>query len=267
MSEQDVNQVSEGAAEVEAGSGILRRLVMFLLRLGIVLVLGVCLGVAVYVGAPGLFRALTEPVAQNTADLETLRGDLESVLDREEREQERLRNQLNELGAELTETEELAVSQRAALEDLRERSEGMESRVDDLELLLERVSTAEETLVELEGRIAQLEATDPTAEAMIEGLVEQYGILRTMELVSRARAEIARDNYGLAEENLAAAVDGLQALRERDGGFGEDQLEAAIERLELAREALAESPTVANEDLDSAWRQLVELSEMGKRAP
>jgi chromosome segregation ATPase len=265
--EESRAKASGEVVEPSPGPSPIGWLIRFLLRLAIVVALGVILGAGVYVGVPALVRALMEPVVQNTADIEILEEELLALRDREEREQEQLRDQLNRLGAELTVSREQVASQQATLEDLNERAQQLESSQDDLDLLSGKMDTIESQLAELEGDLRQLEETDPEAEIAATTLLEKFAILRTMELVSRARLELLRDNPGLARENLEAAIESLQVLSEPGTGLEGDRLDSAVERLRLAEEALSENPAVANEDLDGAWRLLVELSAMHARDP
>ena len=76
-----------------------------------------------------------------------------------------------------------------------------------------------------------------------------------MTLISRARLELLQSNFGLAQENLEQARASFD-----DQLLGDDSpILAVLERLDLAIQALPDTPSVAAQDLEAAWRLLAEL--------
>ena len=84
-------------------------------------------------------------------------------------------------------------------------------------------------------------------------LATQVTMLRSMELLSRARLFLYQANYGLAEQDVAAA----RALIPTDTAVGE---EVAL-RLDRVIESLPDRPVTAADDLDIAWQLLLSPTE------
>ena len=133
---------------------------------------------------------------------------------------------------------------------------------------LKSVSGYEKSLDQLDKRIAALEdmlAETPVpdeaemaeADAVVE-LRAEVGVLKTMSLLSRSRAYLLQANYDLAVVDAENALTVLQAamvdLPEEKAGVAE----GLVERMRLALNNLPDNPVLAAEDLEIAWRTLVE---------
>ncbi len=114
----------------------------------------------------------------------------------------------------------------------------------------------EETLADQQSELEDLAEAEDEPSAELQALQDQIQRLQAMTLISRARLELLRANYGLAQENL----EGARAIFD-DQLLAEDSpIISVLGRLDLAIQALPDSPSVAAQDLEAAWRLLAEIN-------
>jgi hypothetical protein len=94
------------------------------------------------------------------------------------------------------------------------------------------------------------------------GLELQAGLLKSMELLSRARLFLYQSNFGLAKQDIQSARDLLANLLNSPGAAsiaqaGNINLAELVQRLDLALARLPEFPVAASDDLDIAWQLLL----------
>lgn len=244
----------------DEGPSVWSRIGRVVLRLVLVAALGIALGTALFFGVPALVRAWMEPVEANRAQIAALSTDLESL---QAEQADRLGSQADriaELAGDLATSRERIAELESQLERLDGGLSEVEAKQRQLERLTGRVDSLGSDLAAVEDDLDELKQSGPAAQQMVSALERRFQLLRAMELVSRARLEALRDNYGLAEENLAQAAESLDLLFVDSTGAERDALEGITSRLGLAQDELPENPTLAADDLETAWRQLVELS-------
>lgn len=197
-----------------------------LVRLGAVLLVAAAIVVAGLIGWPLLYNRYIAPIGTNTADLDEVRGRLDD-----------LDGRLEQLAAD-----------DATLGDR-------------LNTIDDRVSGLEDALAEHSRRLAELDAMDATlasdqSSARAE-LAREVSLLKSMELMSRARLFLYESNFGLAEADLAAARDLLAGLDEGTAGTSMEAIQVAVDRLDRTIESLPDFPVVASDDLDIAWQAML----------
>lgn len=202
-----------------------------LVRLGVVLLVVAAIAVASFVGWPILYSRYIAPIGANSADLDEVRDRLDA-----------LDGRLEELAAD-----------DAAIGD---RVSGLDDRLARIE---DAVSEHTARLAELDAMDAQLAAD--TSDARSE-VAREVSLLKAMELMSRARLFLYESNFGLAEEDLAAARELLAGLDEGTASTSMEAIRAAIDRLDRTLDALPDFPVVASDDLDIAWQAM-----LGKTPP
>jgi cell division protein FtsB len=205
----------------------------FLLRLiALLIILGV-IGLGLYYGLPLLYNKYIVPVEQNTAELTELQS-----------QQTQMEQELADLQSRM-ETMESQQSQNAStLTDLGGRMEEVESGI----------AAHTESLAALEEMQSELQAQD---EDMSAELQRQINLLKSMELMSRARLFMFQSNFGLARQDVKTARDLLMMVRTDAPEELVDDLNEVIRRLDLVLGSLPNFPVAARDDLDVAWQVLL----------
>jgi hypothetical protein len=111
-----------------------------------------------------------------------------------------------------------------------------------------------ESLAALEEMQSELQAQD---EAMSAELQRQINLLKSMELMSRARLFMFQSNFGLARQDVKTARDLLMMVRTDAPEDLVDDLNEVIRRLDLVLGSLPNFPVAARDDLDVAWQVLL----------
>jgi hypothetical protein len=211
----------------------IQRVVIFLLRLILVLILlaGISVGVAYLL--PMLYQKYIQPVNVNTTRLE------------------QLGNQLSTHEASL---EGLQTSVSSMQTEQVQQNQAVSSMDDRLQELNDQVTLHTRSLESLE-KIAN-QAREDNLELSRE-LTDQINLLKSMELLSRARLFLYQSNFGLARQDVQAAQNLLKMIQaDSPGNLGFD-LQEVIHRLDLALANLPTFPVAASDDLDIAWQILI----------
>jgi hypothetical protein len=82
-------------------------------------------------------------------------------------------------------------------------------------------------------------------------------LLKSMELLSRARLSMYQSNFGLAKQDVEIARDLLASIQPDAPQKLGTQLDAVILRLDLTLSNLPDFPVAASDDLDIAWQILL----------
>jgi hypothetical protein len=195
-----------------------------------VIVLG-AIGVGVYLAWPVVFDRYVQPVRDNTAEL---------VL---------LDERIAAAELRLTELEARAAAIEGVGESLTAIQAGVDDRVGSIEDL---IAAHRDRLDALDDAASRLEAAD---EAAASSTLTELGIVRSMELLSRARLFLYQANYGLAAQDLTAARSVLSDLE--PATENQAAIESTLFRIDLALGALPDRPVAASDDLDIAWQTLL----------
>jgi len=208
-----------------------------LLRLALVVLLGMVLGAGTYFGVTLAIRQLGAPTRANSARIAALEAQLAEGGELDQLRQQD-RDQLAEAEGRLDEQGRSMTELQAQLDDLG----GGQDR------LARQLTTLTDQLEQLTQRI---EADPPAAD-----LQRDLQLTRAMLSLVRARLWLVENNLGLAIAEVERARELLQPLAEAQPG--ETSLEAAIERLDFALIELNTRPLIAADDLEIAWKLLVE---------
>jgi seryl-tRNA synthetase len=211
-----------------------------------VLLLGIALGVAVYIGVPLGYRGLVEPSQVNADRIEVVQNDLEQNRSAAESLRamtgERLANfEANQVG-QGEKLAELQATLEALRADLADQADDLSSVNTQLDILTTAVSGLEEQLT---LAVEDSDDGDIRRELMIS---------RSMLYLVRARLWLLENNIGLARGEILRAR-GL--LAEADAAGELESVQAAIARLDFALEELNTTPLVAADDIEIAWKLLV----------
>ncbi len=158
---------------------------------------------------------------------------------------------------------DLADQQKAEIARLDGEIATLQARAATLEA---RADSVDQSLTALDASLAQLENmqklldnnfTIHKTEVLAE-LTNQLTLTRGIELVSRSRLYLSESNFGLAKDDLVSARNLLYTLLEKLPTDQVNALKIVIERLDMAIEKLPAYPVVAANDVDTAWRYLVD---------
>lgn len=235
------------------------RVIRLLLRYLVILVIGVGVGLAAYYGVPRVYRDAIEPIqlnAQRIADLES--------------EVERLNVRLQEGAAARSQSEAAFESrmsdQEGSIVALQEQVavltadlEGQSDRVGDALELQQTLSELQASLNEALTRVEALEEEADQASAIESDVDRRLLFMQSMILLTRARLWLSQDNLGLAQVDVQAARSAVAQASQANNG--EDLTTAAIlERLDRTLTDLKDNPVIAADEMEIAWRLLVEAS-------
>ena len=209
------------------------RFFRFLWRLFLLLLFLGFLSLALYLALPWLYQTFLRPVEQNTAQVRELQS-----------RQEQTTQELADLQTRLETIEGVQNEQDGSLTDLNNRMKEIQSEI----------SARTESLAAIERLQSELEEQNQEVSAELE---RQVNLLKSMELLSRARLSMYQSNFGLAKEDVQIARDLLAAVKPDAPQKLGTQLDAVILRLDLTLSNLPDFPVAASDDLDIAWQILL----------
>jgi len=251
-------------SEPEAGerkASLLSRVIRFLLRLLIVVLLGGVFGAAVYFGVPTLYRSAIEPMQVNAQRIAELEQALDQVQTTARRQVEQAGERLVEIEGRLAEQGEALAMMQAELEVVQTSLEGQRDRVSRLRNVVDRVEDLTYDMDKTVARVEMLESTLAEVELPAASIGRQLQLIRAMTLLTKARLWLVQDNLGLAAEEISTARDLLAEVvgAEQDGD--DEALGQIVDRLDLALADVRTTPIVAADELEIAWKLLIEATE------
>ncbi len=236
----------------------LKTLLRLLFRLVLVLIAGGILGAAIYYGLLTLYRQTINPLRTHTVRLNAIETrqafNQQQIDDRMAQFNQRLTDlesrraldleSLSALDAELTRFEATLRAQSTALIHL-----------DQIESGLSEVGAT----TALQGTLAaNLQATLESSDSPLARLQRELQVLRALELLNRSRLFMAQGNYGMATRDLEIAREILLMLEAEAPADQKATVVSWRQRLELAIANLPAAPVLAADDLEIAWRLLME---------
>ncbi len=207
---------------------------VFLFKLTLTLAILAALGIGLYIGVPIVYNKYILPVQNNTAQLTIL-----------ETRQQQLSAQLVTLQAQID-----AVSTQQA-DDIQSITE-LETRLKTLET---EIAAQTQTLAALEKSQVTLQNDNDAAKAELD---RQIKLLKSMELLSRARLFLYQSNFGLAKQDVQAARELLAEIQPTAPQPLNTELAEVVHRLDLTLASLPAFPVAASDDLDIAWQILLQ---------
>jgi hypothetical protein len=204
---------------------------VFLLRLVIIVIVLALVAIGLSFGVPLLYQKYIQPVQENTNQLEVLRTHLAE-------------NDIAIAG--------LQVSLEGALTAQAQQAQSLSDLEGALQKIEEQITAHTQALADLEKLQTSLQAQADATDAEV---VRQINLMKSMELLSRARLFMYQSNYGLARQDVQTARD-LLAEVQPTADFANDLAEV-IHRLDLTLFNLPTFPVAASDDLDIAWQILL----------
>jgi chromosome segregation ATPase len=172
-------------------------------------------------------------VEQNTSNL----AELESRQDQTEQ-------QLADLQTRLETIETVQNQHDQSLTELDQRTENIESEI----------AARTESLAALEKLQDELQTQSESVSAELE---RQITLLKSMELLSRARLFLYESNFGLARQDVQIARELLAGIEPEAPAPLANELDEVILRLDMTLSKLPDFPVAASDDLDIAWQILL----------
>ena len=213
---------------------VVKRVLIFFLRLILFLVILAALAAGAYFGLPILYEKYVRPVENHTAQLTKL-----------EDRQKTSETQIAELQTRLSTLEAAQPNQAESITDIESRLVVVEASITAHTQILESLNEMQANL------LADNEATRTEME-------NQIGLLKSLELLSRARLFLYQSNYGLARQDVQIARDLLVELQLDATEFKTLEVAEVVFRLDLVLKNLPAFPVAASDDLDIAWQVLMQ---------
>lgn len=286
---------TEAAPSPSTGQKFLRGLgwlAKFILRLLFVLVTGALLGLGIYwgvsYGIAAVNQQVFQPIQNHTRQLEDLESRYAQDFSRLNEHTQALQEQTQALQEQIDALERQGDATRQALDTLQTRLTASEALLAEVQTTLE---TAQESLDTLEGKqtalepdVTQLKTALAELETAIDSLAEDIAqtdkaidvlsatvkdeaplvtvrtevqLLKAMELLTRARVQLAQDNPGAAKTEVQEARNLLLNLGATLPTDQQSALAAIVQRLDLGLANLPDAPRLAADDLEVAWQLLV----------
>jgi hypothetical protein len=230
-----------------------------LLRILFVIVIGVILAVGVYLGVPKIYRDWILPVRENSARIAALEEGLGAAQETQDRRLDQFGDRLAAMEGKLASQVELLSEVQANLELLAEDDAAQAAQISDLEALEGQIEDLDDDLQATGERLDVIQEEMEDVGVPSEQLARQLQLIRVMELVNRARMWLVQGNFGLAAQQIETGTEAIEVLIE--GAEEEDvrsDLMAINAHLASAEERLRVSPVVADDELEIAWRLLLE---------
>lgn len=272
-SQNQVEAKQETAARVESSPqgkrmtapepSVARKVVRWIFRMLVVIFLGIALGAGIYYGVRRFYRDAIEPlqtmdqrtrqVETNVAELsETIREDKKSALE-----------EIADLKGKLAVQAEEIATLSSQLSRLETQAAEQAEALDEITGLREDIDQIQDDFTSLDGQLADLDELIQAEDLPAAQVRENLQLMRVMILLTRARLWVEQDNFGLAGEDVDAAI-GIMDEMMIDGTETEDQPDQALlaisEQLTLASDNLGDNPTLAEEELEIAWKLLFEAT-------
>jgi predicted RNase H-like nuclease (RuvC/YqgF family) len=189
--------------------------------------------VALFYLLPLLYDQYVRPLEQNTVRVSQLQS-----------RQEQTEQELADLQTKLSTLEDVQTQHDRSLADLDQRLNDIESEI----------TARTESLATLEKMQAELQEQNKTANVELQ---RQVDLVKAMELLSRARLFMYQSNFGLARQDVQIARDVLASVQPDTPKDLAPDLEAVVQRLDMALSNLPNFPVAASDDLDIAWQILL----------
>ena len=254
MPEQDKPQTKTDFGErVELALSVFIRA---FLRLIIIFVVILCIGLFIYYGFPYLYKQYILPVQSNTTHLQ-------EVQTQQAADAQSFNRRIDALQARLVILEQQHTQDKETLSDLKSRLNSAESLLNSHTTALQRLDLLQTSIDTLNRQIAQAQ-TDTASlgnelhadNSPLVALQWEVQVLKSMELLSRARLFLIQNNTGLARQDVLAAHTILANQKAQAPSGQQSGLTVLLTRLDLVLNNLPASPVTAADDLEIAWRQL-----------
>ena len=247
--------------------------IRFLVRLLLILALAALLAAGVYYGLPALYRQYVQPLQTKVTQLaSTQAAQLQNNQQLAQRVDE-LQNRLNNLETQGDTGKQSISSLQTSLDNIQSTqqanlaaAEGIQAtasgQIDDVNASMNALETQ---VAELSTSVARTNREFQsvtnrlqTADTPVAELSNELQLVKAMELLTRSRISLISNNLGLAQQDIGAARDLLTSLKSQVPVYQVDALNTISSRLDTAYSNLPDSPVLAADDLEIAWKLLLQ---------
>jgi len=227
---------------------------------------GLLLGVALFLFFPSLFNRAIRPVVENAAEIQRLQAEVDTLqarlteLEAEQRasgieQQSALLDAQNATTGRLTSAEGRLADAEARLRDAEDRIAAQDAQLAELGAALDQVATQ---ITTVEDALAELEGALPGVAEYAE-YNRQLLLIRAWQDVLKVNLQLLQNNAGLAQQDLAQALDTLDRAYAVSSPEQQAALVPVIARLNQVAVDLSANPFAASRDLEVAWYDLGRL--------
>lgn len=278
----------------------LTRLLGVLLRLVFTIVVGLLLGAGLYFGFQALYSQFLIPVQQHALRLDTLElqqqqsnetqaqrlQSLASRLETIEAGNDQIKESLSMLDNKIDHAQTLQETQDAQLKELQNQLEVQEAALkmakQNLQDQNEQIqSDRSAALAEFEELSTKLQAIQTEAAKTADNLLEntaafnvlqiqvaqQTQLLSAMELLTRARLNLAQGNLSLARLDIEAARAVVLEIQDNESADQAAYFAETLTHLDRAGEFLPLNPVGASDEVEAAWQLLQESLALKPETP
>ncbi len=230
--------------------GLLRLLIL-------VMVIGL-VGLGIYYGLPYLYQQFILPVQINTNQLSIVKTQQASSEQAARLQIEQLQTRLltleNQHGVDQETISEIQTRLDAGEKTLQETTASLK-KLDDLQSQIDQIQQKASMNA---SRVTAMEEQLSANDAPLAALEREVILVKAMELLNRSRLYLLQNNAGLAAGDVQAARGLLASLQDTTPEEEKPALTALLARVDLALSSLPFSPVIAADDLEIAWRLLVQ---------
>jgi chromosome segregation ATPase len=254
--------VAQEQDAVQSGPSAGQRAIRWIFRLLVVLLLGVALGAGLYYGARSFYRDAIEPLQTLDQRMLALEESVSDLNEDVQADKNAIMEDIADLQGSITVQAEAVASISAQIGRLELQVEDQAQALEEIADLREAVNQLGDDLVSSDEQLQALEDTIQAGELPAERVESSLQLMRVMNLMTRARLWIEQDNYGLAGEDIEAALEIMETLTQETISEGDEQnqLLDITQRLTLALEVLRTNPELAEEGLEIVWKLLIETT-------
>jgi hypothetical protein len=256
-----------GSSENKSGfGGSVRSIFLAFVRVIVALLAMLILLLAAYFGVVYLYQQVIEPIQNSNTRMDAIEASQKT-------QREQVEQRLAQFSERLTAMESKSDLSMQDLDQLIVDLQALQGTVIDQGLDIQRLDQVESAVSYLATQVMsqqmRSEAAMPTPtpfgwkgadEALPLGwLHNDVQVMKALLLIDRARAELLQNNPERAREQITAAKSVLDALVNMESTDPRLAIvPRAAQRLELALDELPASPILTAEDLETAWRLLVD---------
>lgn len=238
------------------------RALRWIFRMLVTILFGIGLGAGLYYGARNFYQDAIEPlqtIDQRVLEVEASVSELGETV-RESRTS--TAEQISELQGDLSSQAEQIASLEAQIERLETQLEVQAEELEQITAIRDDLDQIREDLTDNLESLRALEEVIAAGELPAERAREALQLMRIMNLMTRARLWIEQDNYGLASEDIQAALEIIEPLAAEADPESEkgSQLQEIADRLTVAGEIVRSNPVLAAEELEIVWKLLLGAS-------
>jgi len=249
---------------------------MRLLRALLLLILLAAFGAFLFWSLPRLYNAFVLPVQEHSVRIQDLQAqqdqlaaqlaeqntaliariqELEAARDTDKQTIAELSARLDALDADLA---ALSTAQQASEGQLAAYQQSLQALQADLDALDAQLAALQTGLQGAQESLTLMSDYLASQDAPVTVLYRDVQMVKAMELLTRSRIFLVRNDMGKARQDVQDAYDLLAELRPLTYGDQQVALDDILARLDLVLQDFTRNPALLQDDMESAWRLLLD---------